>query len=114
MFSAGRDGAISTHRFEMLREGIQECEARIFIEKAILEKKISGDLADRCRKILDERILPLRIGTSLLAQKADGDNTWWNAPGLLGYNWYVGSGWQEPSEKLYEAAAEVAKAIERK
>ena len=98
----------------MMREGIQECEARIFIEKAILEEKIGGELADRCRKILDDRILPLRIGTSLLAESADADNTWWNWPGLLGYNWYVGSGWQERSRKLYDAAAEVAVAIERK
>ena len=114
ILSVGRDGAISTQRFEMMREGVQECEARIFIERAILDKKISGDLADRCRKILDDRIMPLRIGTSLIAQSADVDNTWWNWPGSLGYNWYVGSGWQERSEKLYAAAAEVAKAIQER
>ncbi|HUU43573.1 MAG TPA: glycoside hydrolase domain-containing protein [Planctomycetota bacterium] len=113
ILSPGRDGAISTQRFEMMREGIQECEARIFIERAILEKKIDGDLADRCQEVLDERIPPLRIGTSLLAQQADADNTWWNWPGSLGYNWYVGSGWQERSEKLYSAAAEVARALEK-
>ncbi len=36
----GAKGAVSTVRFEMMVEGVQECEARIFLEKVIL-----GDLA---------------------------------------------------------------------
>ena len=111
ILSAGPDGAISTQRFEMLREGIQECEARIFIEKAILARTLPDDLAERAQAVLDERIVPMRMGLTLLASGADGDTTWWNWPGLLGYNWYVGSGWQERSKKLYNAAAEVAAAL---
>ena len=42
VLSAGRNGAIGTQRFETLREGIQEAEARIFIEKALLGKRIDG------------------------------------------------------------------------
>ena len=114
LFSPGGDGALSTQRFEMLREGIQECEARIFIEKAILAKTLPDDLAERAQAVLDERIVPMRMGLTLLASGEDGDSTWWNWPGLMGYNWYVGSGWQERSRKLYTAAAEVAKAVERK
>jgi hypothetical protein len=108
VFSPGSDGAVSTHRYEMLVEGIQECEARIFIEKAILDKKIDGALAAKCRKVLDDRLAPIRMGTSILAQSPDADNTWWNWPGLLGYEYFVGSGWQERSAELFDAAAEVA------
>jgi len=117
VLSPGRDGAVSTHRFEMLREGLQECEARIFIEKAILAKKIDGDLARRCQAVLDERIPAIRWGVSTLGctgvwtSHAYIDNSWWQIPGVMGYNWYLGSGWQERSRKLYAAAAEVARAL---
>jgi len=111
VLSPGKDGAIATHRFEMIREGIQECEARIFIEKAILEKKIDGDLAARCQAILDERIPEIRWGVSTLAGTAYLDNSWWQSPGVLGYEYYVGSGWQERSKQLYDAAAEVAREL---
>jgi hypothetical protein len=30
---------------------------------------------------------------------------------MIGHQWYVGSGWQERSRALYEAAAEVARTI---
>jgi len=115
LFSPGRKGAVATHRFEMIREGIQECEARIFIERAILEEKIDGELAARCQAILDERIPAIRRGVNTLgcagANPAYIDNSWWQVPGVLGHEWYVGSGWQDRSEKLYAAAAEVAAVI---
>ncbi len=124
VFSPGKDGAISTQRFEMLREGIQECEARIFIEKALtdenLRAKLGEELAKKSQAVLDERIVPMRMGASTLAcagawtSYAYIDNTWWQAPGVMGYYWYVGSGWQERSEKLYSAAAEVAEKLEVK
>ena len=96
----------------MMREGIQECEARIFIEKAILEKKITDELAKRAQAVLDERIGAMRMGLTLLASGADSESHWWGAVGLMGYNWYIGSGWQERSRKLYDVAAEVATALD--
>ncbi len=59
----------------------------------------------------------MRMGVSTLAcagswtSYAYIDNTWWQAPGVMGYYWYVGSGWQGRSEKLYSAAAEVAEKL---
>jgi hypothetical protein len=54
----GPEGAIGTARLENLREGIQECEARIAIEDALLDParkaKLGDELASRCQKILDE------------------------------------------------------------
>jgi hypothetical protein len=91
----GKNGAISTVRFEMIRESVQECEARIFIEDALLDAgkraRIGDDLAKRCQALLDERVrVVLRSGS------------------VLGHHYFVGSGWQERSRRLYNAAAEVA------
>ncbi len=125
VLSAGKDGAISTHGFEMFREGLQECEARVFIERALTDKtlkaKLGEALAERCQKMLDERIPYIRIGTSTLACSGTSsfyytcnNNCWMTlksetAP--TGYYWYVGSDWQERSAELYSAAAEVQKAL---
>ena len=43
-------------RLVALEEGIQECEARIYIEDAIVNKglaKLAPELAKRCREMLD-------------------------------------------------------------
>ena len=54
----GPDGAVATKRLESLIEGIQECEARILLEDALLDagKKatLGADLAKRCQDALDE------------------------------------------------------------
>ena len=54
----GPEGALATARYENLREGIQECEARIFIEDALLDaakkQQVGEELAGRCQKLLDE------------------------------------------------------------
>ncbi|MBI5726101.1 MAG: hypothetical protein HZA50_19230 [Planctomycetes bacterium] len=90
----GPDGAIPTVRFEMLREGIQETEARIFIEKAITDPKISARvppaLAKKCHEMLDERLLNLLLG----------ERSW---------QCYAGAGWQQRTAKLFNLAGEVAK-----
>ncbi len=54
----GPDGAIGTVRLEMLKEGAQVCEARIFLEDTLLNStkkaKIGSGLAKRCQDTLDE------------------------------------------------------------
>ena len=63
----GPDGPIGTARFENLREGVQECEARIFIESALLDEEkrqqLGEDLAERAQQILDERQIALWMGS---------------------------------------------------
>jgi hypothetical protein len=89
----GPEGALSTVRWEMTCEGVNECEARIFIEKALLDKalraKLGEERAGKLQTMLDKRI---RAGL-------------W---GAQNYGWYVSSGWQKRSEELFVAAAEVA------
>ena len=56
ILAPGKAGAVATGRLEMIREGLQETEARIFIEKALVGKKISGEPAVRLQKMLDVRV----------------------------------------------------------
>jgi len=55
----GPKGALSTGRLEMIRDGLQECEARIVIEAALFDKslraKLGKGLESRCRRLLSIR-----------------------------------------------------------
>jgi len=76
MLAPGPDGPIGTGRFEKLREGLQECEARIAIEDALLtpakKKKLGPELARRCEDLLNER------------QRAMWKTVWTNEEDLAG------------------------------
>ena len=54
----GPDGPVATSRLENLREGLQECEARILIESALLDagqkERLGADLAGRAQAALDD------------------------------------------------------------
>jgi len=100
ILAPGPDGAVSTVRFEQLREGVQECEARIFIEKILTDKalaaKLGDELAKKVQEALDDRVVQLR--TAFVDKKE-----------AKGWDWFAGeSGWQDRSEKLFAAAAEAA------
>jgi hypothetical protein len=97
ILAPGPDGAVATARFENLREGLQEAQARVFIEKALLSRDLRGrlgdDLAESCQELLDERTRLYRIACR------------------TNWQWYAASGWQERSAGLYTAAARVAEAL---
>jgi hypothetical protein len=102
--SPGPDGAVSSVRFEMGREGVQELEARIFIEKNVLadaggRAKVGEELAKRCEELLAERDKAMR---SPLMEGAASLSVC-----------YPASGWQERSGKLFALAAEVAAKLGR-
>jgi hypothetical protein len=95
----GPDGAVATVRFEMCREGIEELEARIFIEQNVLadaggRAKVGEELAKRCEEAFAERD---KARQSPLMEGAVSVSIW-----------YPASGWQERSGKLFALAAEVA------
>jgi hypothetical protein len=48
----GPDGPVATERYEMLREGLQLCEAILFVRKALAEDKLSGALKERADRYL--------------------------------------------------------------
>ena len=90
-------GAVGTVRFEMVREGIQECEARIFLEKLLTAKPcpLPETLAKRAQDLLDERTRWYRVSTVA----AESYVSW------------AASGWLDRSRRLYEIAAEAGKAV---
>ncbi|MHC4917330.1 MAG: glycoside hydrolase domain-containing protein, partial [Planctomycetota bacterium] len=96
----GKDGPVATVRFEAYREGLQEAEARIFLEKILSDPakraKLGDALAAEIQEVLDERIRAIR-------RTASGST-------YFHYRWYVGAGPGTPAatKKLYDAAAKAA------
>jgi len=91
----GKNGPLATMRSEAVREGIQDVEARIYLEKAWLDdgaKALLGeDLRGRIRAALDERIrMCVRIG----------DKSGKGQPAAID--------WDKNRELLFGLAAEVA------
>ncbi|MFH1023194.1 MAG: glycoside hydrolase domain-containing protein [Planctomycetota bacterium] len=93
----GRTGPVPTARSEMIRENVQEIEARVLIEKALLDEarkaKLGDELAKLCREAMDERILLCLYGVH------------------EGEPWVISSGVPERMKKLFGLAAEVAAKI---
>jgi glycosyl hydrolase family 123 len=93
----GRDGPVATVRHEATREGAQETEARVFIERALLDParkaKLGEALAKKCQATLDKRLRDLVQCRPL-----------WDA-----LSW---RGWEQQKAELFALAAEVALATE--
>ncbi len=123
MLNPGPDGPVATSRYEMLREGLQNCEARITIEKVLTDEtqkaKLGGDLAAKSQKLLDERLQQALKGFSGLQLTGRiyttyaeyGKIFYYNAGGPAGAYWYAESGWQEREQQLYALAGEVQEKI---
>ena len=98
LLGAAEEGPVATTRFELFREGLQEAEARIAIERALTDPALAAKLGDalvkRSQELLDERIARMN------ENPAKTNRQW--------YSWTIGDGWQERSEKLYQLAAEVS------
>ena len=90
----GPDGPVATVRYEMLREGAQECEARCFLERALGKNAAAGgipeELIRRCALLLRQRLV------------------FRHAPG--GTPWPVGPRWQDRTRELFDLAGEIADA----
>ena len=91
----GPRGAEPSARFEALLEGIQETEARIFIEQALERRRLPAALARRARKVLRDHFDETNFvqGNSIVHS-------------MEAYT----HGWQARSRRLYALAAEVARA----
>jgi len=96
LFGPGPNGPVPTVRLENAREGIAEAEARIFIEKALLDKDspLPAELAKKCQDLLDKRTNVLRMWAIGAARIAP----------------YL---WQQRARRLYDAAGEVKRALAR-
>jgi hypothetical protein len=88
----GVNGTESSQRFEIMREGVQEGEARIFLEQAVGRGDLPPELAKKVNQVLfDHNRENLFIPVSLSSRFMD-----------------YSAGWQERSRRLFSTAAEVA------
>jgi hypothetical protein len=91
VLAPGPQGALATVRFEMIREGAQDLEARIYLEKALLDPalraKLGDDLARRCQELLDVRVRAVLTGRT---------------------SWLLFGGSRERLDRLYTLAGEAA------
>ena len=93
-FSPGPDGAVFNERMEIFREGVQVGEAILFLERALEDKKVSGDMEKKIGDLLDERA---RYYLRAEEQQAT-------------FNTFACSAWQERDDRLFALCAEAAKA----
>lgn len=107
-------GPVTTNRLLALVDGVQECEARIFIEQALtdegLRARLGDDLARRCQETLNERLAYMWkcLAHLQLELHGWGITSWRFSPGVAGHAWFLSTGHEERTEKLYALAAEVA------
>jgi hypothetical protein len=94
----GRDGAEPGIRFEMTLEGIQETEARIFLEKALDRNLLPPQMTERVRSVLARRLRETNIFQPNIT-----------VPDLEAYHYR----WPERSRAIYQAAAEVSELLKK-
>ena len=122
VFAPGPDGAVSTQRYEALREGHQAAEARVYIESVLVDEqrreRIGERLAESAQAGLDDRLNAAWVGSSTLRlhgaqwHYASRGMTWNEQPHIAGERWLRSFNWQDKDRKLYELAAEIAQALE--
>ena len=108
MVGPGATGPVPTCRTRMMQEGLQEAEARIFVQNALLDQEASlgPDLARRARELCDERT---RMFTYLANFRYnDGEGSMPRARLIPDP-----AGWDEATVKLYRLADEVAQALRK-
>ena len=123
LMGPGPTGPVATSRMEAFRAGIQECEARIAIERGLyddaLRAKLPADLIERCEKHLHARHMMMWIsGSGMQCYHQYPDASWrakwphhWGG-GSTGHNWFLSSGYQRRSAELFALAGEVTRALE--
>ena len=112
----GDSGPVAMNRLVALEEGVQECEARIYIEDALVNKglaEVAPDLAKRSWEALDERLLYMWKGLDDMQFGGWGVTAWRYQPGLSGDAWYLSTAHRERTKKLYTLAGEVEQAMGR-
>ena len=119
----GPDSAVATPRYEALREGIQETEAFIQIERALGDKAVAArlgpDLVKKAQDARDEhhRAMWISVATLQVGPSADHAFSAWRGcyyAGITGYRWFQGSGWQERGLKLCNIAGEIQRKLGEK
>ena len=105
LLAPGPDGPVTTARFEMFREGLQECEARMALEKALADEASRGRLGEalvrRCSEVIKERDKLIDL---VIEGRGYGRSDGW-------YYWYISSGWENRAAKLFDCAGDAARVL---
>jgi hypothetical protein len=119
LLAPGPDGPVGTARLEIFREGLQECQARIAIESVLtseaLRQRIGPELARRAQQMLDERhryLWRAKGASEADLQMDDFRKQFWQLwlkkwDAAQGNAWFISSGWQQRTAKLFAMAGEV-------
>jgi hypothetical protein len=126
MLNPGPAGPVASPRYEVFREGVQECEARIAIETVLtdpaLKAKLPPELAQRAQDVLDERLREVWRGGSGMQLTGRYATLYATAPvthadgygGQAGQYWFAGSGWLDRAQAFYALAGEVRRKADGK
>ena len=108
----GPEGPVGTVRFEVLREGVQECEALILLERVLLD----DDLKARAGPELVARAEQVLAGRRAAVLKAANPTDRARLPvvSAQGTAWFLKSGWRERSSTLYTLAGELQKKLDQR
>jgi hypothetical protein len=103
ILAPGENGAIATERYEAYREGVQICEAMVYIEQSLKTGKVDAKVAAKANKALDDRARHFMSCYGLKDKK-----------GRQGFSLkkFADGAWELDSQ-LFEAAAEVEKALKK-
>jgi hypothetical protein len=105
ILAPGVKHAVPCPRLQLMRESLQEAEARIFVQDALLDQdkcaRLGDELAKRCREICNERTQWFRYISAFCGLGAHEDY----------FRVLSKRTWEEHSEKLYQAASDVAEAL---
>ena len=117
LLAPGPKSPAATQHLVNLVEGVQECEARIVVEKAVSDPAtktmLGDDLAGRCQALLDERMRAMQRCFCMLNYWMEGAPAHLGStggPAVPSHYWYVGSDWEGRSAMLFGLAGEVEKA----
>jgi hypothetical protein len=107
LLAPGESGPISTVRFEVFREGLQECEAYHVVKRALdnndSRTKLGEALEKKSREILAE----------INKYRDFAGRGEWSAEGE-GWKWYTSTDWETRTLKLYTCAGEVMRVLNEK
>jgi len=103
---AGKNGPVATCHFRLLQESLQDMEARIYVQDALLDHKdkLGPDLAKRSKDVCDERTRQLRYYSENTLNLVEYERQL--EYGIFNADWY-----RSNTEQLYALAGEVAKAL---
>ena len=101
---AGKQGPVPTCHLRLLEESLQDAEARIFVQDALLDHKdkLGPDLARRCKEVCDGRTRQFRFYSAAIL----GGYQRVFPSAIFNEVWYTRN-----TAQLYELTDEVAKAL---